>query len=81
MSRATGLYPTHPDPRRATDAPAALAGDQELTDARPNARERWVVKRLLMRLEKRLSADALMFLTGGVEDAALRKRAEEGQPA
>ena len=58
------------------------AGGGELPDIRLSMEERQLVKRVITRLEQRLSVDALMFAAGGFEDAAIRaRRAEQSRRA
>jgi len=49
----------------------------ELPDVRVTEEDRQLVRRLVAELELALSAELLMHLAGGAEDAARRKRALE----
>jgi len=75
--------PDNPDrlERRGVIRFLEVAGDQEPPDARLTAAERQIVKQLLTLLEPLLSDEGLMFLAGGAEDAALRKRSRDGRSA
>ncbi len=53
------------------------ASDQELPDARITAGDRRFVRRLVALFEPVMSSEMLMFLAGGLEDAAWRKWAAE----
>ena len=68
-----------PNPHADQSAIAAFeaTGEEEYSDAQLTAAERQFVKDLLAQLEERLSADGLMFLAGGAEHKAQRKRAAE----
>jgi hypothetical protein len=58
------------------------SGDQDLSDARITAADRRFVRRLVAVADKVLSEEGLLYLAGGAEDAAWRKRAaEEGRRA
>jgi hypothetical protein len=70
------LVPNPHADQSAIGAPDA-AGDKELPGARPTAAERRFVRHLLTQLEERLSVDGLMFLAGGAEHQARRKRAAD----
>ena len=53
------------------------ASDQETSDARITEADRQLVRRLVAKLESIWPAEVLMYLSGGVEAAAWRKRAAE----
>jgi hypothetical protein len=72
-----------PSPHGGQSSTAALdaVGDQEPPDARLVPAERRTVKQLLVFLDPLLSDEGFMFLAGGAEDVALRKRARDGRSA
>ena len=59
----------------AADQPAI--GDQTSSDVRLTAADRQFVTQLLERLDERLSVEELMYLAGGAEYLAQRRRAGE----
>jgi hypothetical protein len=61
----------------AATALLAVIGDRELPDATLTEAQRRSIKRLVQRLAAGRSVHELMFLAGGFEDAARRRRAEE----
>ena len=70
----------NPNPHSGQSAIAAceVAKDQEFSDVRLPAAERQFLTQLLSLLDEQLSVEAMMFLAGGAERKAQRKRAGEG---
>jgi hypothetical protein len=56
---------------------STTAGQQESADVRLTAGHRRFVRRLVTVAEKVLSDEGLLYLAGGAEDAAQRKRTAE----
>ena len=68
----------NPHSGRSTIAALEVAKDQEFPVVRLPAAERQFLTQLLSLLDEQQSVEAMMFLAGGAERMAQRKRAEEG---